>query len=77
MTFNGKLTVTMPEVFGKKQMNEIVLLLGYHGERSPDEDMKCDLRSCKVKSGESSILENCWHSFHNECLGGLHSLPNV
>ena len=66
-----KLTVTMPEVFGKKQMNEIVLPLGYHGERPPDEDMKCDLPSCKVKSGESSILQGCWHSFHDECLGGL------
>ena len=65
----------MPEVFGKKQMNEIVLPLGYHGQTPPDDDMKCDLPSCKVKSGESSILQVCWHSFHDECLGGLTHCP--
>ena len=73
---NGrKLTVIMPEIFGERRMKDIVLPFGFHGEIPPDEDMKCDLPCCKVKSDEWSILQGCWHSFHDKCLGDLSHCP--
>ena len=70
-----KITVIMPEVFGKKRMDDVILPLGFHGERPPDEDMHCDLPGCKEERGEWSILQGCWHSFHDKCLQNLSHCP--
>ena len=71
-----RIMVKMPTLFGDEVMNECVLPLGFHGDRPPNEESRCDLSSCCIRSDDDwKVLTGCWHSFHKACLLGSEFCP--
>jgi hypothetical protein len=67
---NGKVKVTMPQLFGNKMMKENILPMSFLSDTPSNENTKCDLPACKADDDNEdwSVLTGCWHSFHNVCM---------
>ncbi len=70
---DGKVPVTMPQLFGNKMMKENILPMRFLSDTPSNENTKCDLPACKVDDDNEdwSVLTGCWHSFHNVCLESI------
>ena len=69
----GKIQVNMPQLFGDKTMTETILPMSFLSDIPSNDKTKCDLPTCKVddEDEEWSILNGCWHSFHDVCLASV------
>ena len=69
--------VCLPDVFGTIKMRYIILPLGFNSTTVPNENCKCDNKSCTVNNPDEpwQLFQGCWHSFHQTCLNGIPSCP--
>ncbi len=69
--------VCLPDVFGIIKMKYIVLPLGFNSTTVPNENCRCDNKSCTVNNPNESwqLFQGCWHSFHKRCLNGTSCCP--
>ncbi len=69
--------VCLPDVFGIIKMKYIVLPLGFNSTTVPNENCRCDNKSCTVNNPNESwqLFQGCWHSFHKTCLNGTSCCP--
>ena len=69
--------IHLPHLFGQDAAKYKVLPLGFHACQEPNQDCRCDLKSCTVTNGDEpwKLFSGCWHSFHDTCLNGSPFCP--
>ena len=68
----------LPHIFGLyPQVKYTTLPLGFHTDYEPNEQCKCDLKSCSINASNESwkIFRGYSHSFHRSSLDGLSFCP--
>jgi hypothetical protein len=69
--------VCLPDKFGMIKMKYIILPLGFNATTVPNENCRCDNKSCTINNPNEpwQLFQGCWHSFHKTCLNGTPSCP--